>query len=91
MRRRTPTLVLYSKEDCHLCEAAKEVLRPLCENFHVSLREVDITHRADLLAQYGEEVPVGFLDGEKAFKYQVETKRLKRLLKRAVEEAEKNR
>ena len=35
-----------------------------------------------LKALYGEEVPVGFLGEEKAFKYHVDIRRLRRLLKR---------
>ncbi|MFQ5912738.1 MAG: glutaredoxin family protein [Nitrospinota bacterium] len=83
-----PTLVLYSKRDCHLCEQAKDALRPICERYRLSLTEVDITHNAGLLARYGEEVPVGFLNGEKVFKYRVEPGRLKRLIKEAVERAQ---
>lgn len=90
MTARKPALLLYSKEDCRLCERAKEALRPLCEHYRVALMEVDITHEPDLLAQYGDEVPVGFLNGEKLFKYRVEPKRLKRLFKKAVMEAEKS-
>ncbi len=89
MAQPMPTLVLYSKEDCRLCEIAKAALRPICEGYGIALREEDITHKTELLARYGEEVPVGVLDGEKVFKYRVEPRRLKRLFKKAVRGAQK--
>ncbi|MFQ5694307.1 MAG: glutaredoxin family protein [Nitrospinota bacterium] len=79
--------MLYSKEDCHLCEIAKADLRPVCERYGVAVREVDITRDPDLLARHGKEVPVGYLNGEKVFKLRVEPRRLRRLLKRAAREA----
>ncbi len=88
MGERTPTLVLYSKEDCGLCDEAKEALRPICARFGVRLEEMDITQNPELLARFGEEIPVGFLNGEKVFKYRVESGRLRRLLNKAVREAE---
>ncbi len=87
MRERMPTLVLYSKEDYRLCDEAKEALRPICARFRIHLEEMDITRRPELQAEFGEEVPVGFLNGEKVFKYRAEPRRLKRLLKKAVREA----
>ena len=78
-----PRLIVYSKEDCHLCALAKAALLPLCEKYRIPLEEIDITRDPKLLAQYGEEIPVGFLNGEKVFKYRVESKRLRRLLRKA--------
>lgn len=84
-----PILVLYSRRECHLCEIAKADLLPLCDRYDVRLQEVDITGEPDLTARHGEEVPVAYLNGEKVFKYRVEPRRVKRLLKKAAAEARK--
>ena len=91
MGEQTPTLVLYSKEDCGLCDEAKEALRPICARFSVRLEEMDITQKPEFLPRFGEEIPVGFLNREKVFKYRVESGRLRRLLKKAVREAENSK
>jgi glutaredoxin len=83
MAEQKPRLIVYSKEDCHLCELAKAALLPLCEKYRIPVEEIDITQDPKLLAQYGEEIPVGFLNGEKVFKIRVEPRRLRRLLKKA--------
>ncbi len=83
MAERKSSLILYSKEGCHLCDLAKAALLPLCEKYRIPVEEVDITADPKLIAQYGEEIPVGFLNGEKVFKFRVEPRRLRRLLKKA--------
>ena len=87
MTEQPPGLVLYSKRDCHLCEVAKGVVRPLCDAVGVRLEEIDITDSPELLATYGEEVPVGYLNGEKVFKFRAHGGRVRRLLKKAVRAA----
>lgn len=74
-------LILYSRKDCHLCEEAKiQILRSFPG---LSIEEVDVDTDPALAARFGGEVPVGFLAGEKAFKYRVDTRRLRRLLRKA--------
>ena len=78
------TLTLYTKPDCHLCEEAKARLLRLQGELSFYIEEVDISKDPDLLARYGEEVPVGLLRGEKVFKYRVDERRLRRLLEKAL-------
>ncbi len=52
------TITLYSREDCHLCEVAKEDLASLMDEFPHQLLEIDIDTDAELIAAYGEKVPV---------------------------------
>jgi glutaredoxin len=47
-----PTVEILGKPDCHLCHEAKAVLQTLRASYSFSLREVDITTRADLLARH---------------------------------------
>ena len=78
-----PTVEILSKPDCHLCHEAKALLQELQGNHSFSLREVDITTRADLPERYQEQIPVVFINGRKAFKYHVDPKQFVRALRRA--------
>ncbi|ADV66838.1 glutaredoxin family protein [Deinococcus maricopensis] len=49
-----PTLTLYTRAGCHLCEDAEATLTRL----GVPYTPVDVTGHADLEARYGWDVPV---------------------------------
>jgi hypothetical protein len=52
-----PTLILYSKPDCHLCEGLQEKLAQLAHlPFELEVR--DITQNPDWFQKYQYEVPV---------------------------------
>ena len=78
-----PTVEIFSKPGCHLCQEAKALLRELQASHSFLLREVDISTRADLLERYAEDIPVVFINGRKAFKYRVDPKQFVRRLRRA--------
>ena len=78
-----PLVELLSKPDCHLCETAKAVLQSLQARYRFTLREIDITHETALLAQFAEQIPVGFINGRKVFKYRVDQRQFERHLQRA--------
>lgn len=78
-----PTVEIFSRPGCHLCEEAKELLRELQASHSFRLCEVDISTRADLLERYGEEIPVVFINGRKVFKYRIDVKQFIRGLRRA--------
>jgi len=74
-------LILYTRENCHLCEEAKTLI---LQSFPgLTIEEVDVDAEPALAARFGDEVPVGFVAGEKAFKYRVDARRLRRLLRKA--------
>ncbi|MED5240292.1 MAG: glutaredoxin family protein [Pseudomonadota bacterium] len=50
------TVVLYTTLGCHLCEQAKEML--VMVNPNVEIESVDVAEEDDLIAQYGERIPV---------------------------------
>ena len=50
----THPLILYSRQDCHLCELAANLLRQL----EISFTEVDIDNDPGLQDRYGLSVPV---------------------------------
>jgi glutaredoxin len=71
-------LILYTKPDCELCHEAKAALLPLSRELTFELVEIDITTDAALYDAFHEEIPVGFLDGHKLFKYRVDPAHIRR-------------
>ena len=71
-------LVLYSRADCCLCEEMKNAIRQVAAKVPLDLEEVDVDSSAQLKEQFGDEVPVLFIDGRKAFKYRVTARELER-------------
>jgi glutaredoxin len=63
--RSPPTVALYARPDCHLCDQARAQLEALrAEGLSFELEEVDIDSDDRLLARYLERIPVVILDGE---------------------------
>jgi glutaredoxin len=52
------TLVLYSRPECHLCEAVVERLQPLLAGRSVELEIVDVDSSVALERRYGQRIPV---------------------------------
>jgi glutaredoxin len=77
-----PTLILYTRKDCCLCEEMKAVVRPVAESFRFTLEEVDVDNSAELQERYGDEVPVLLVNGRKAFKYRATAKELENRLRK---------
>jgi glutaredoxin len=74
-------LVLYSRLDCCLCDEMKTLIQQVAERTPLDLEEIDIDSSADLKQKYGEEVPVLFINGRKAFKYRLTARQLSARLK----------
>ena len=77
----TSKIVLYTRKDCCLCYEMKEVVRRVAGEMPLELEEVDVDGSPELREKYGEEVPVLFIDGRKAFKYRVTEGELQRRLR----------
>jgi len=75
------TVIFYTRAGCHLCDSAKEELERICRriSFRIEVRDVD-TNEA-WVEKFGDEVPVGILDGRKVFKYRVDARRLESALR----------
>jgi glutaredoxin len=71
-------LVLYSRADCCLCDEMKDAIRQVAAKIPLDLEEVDVDSSPQLKDQFGDEVPVLFIDGRKAFKYRVAAKELEK-------------
>jgi glutaredoxin len=59
----------------------KTVIRQVAERTPIEIEEINIDSSAALKQKYGEEVPVLFINGRKAFKYQVTARQLAARLK----------
>jgi len=68
---------IYTREGCHLCERAHEMLT----RFGVEVALVDIDQDDALRAQYNECVPVVWIDGKERFRGNVDERLLRRLLR----------
>jgi glutaredoxin len=75
-----PRVRLYSKPGCHLCDDARAVIARVCADLGTTYEEVDITTSADLVRQYGEQIPVTFVDGRQHDFWRVEEARLRTAL-----------
>ncbi|MCG8391636.1 MAG: glutaredoxin family protein [Pseudomonadales bacterium] len=55
------SVVLYTTVGCHLCEQARELVGMVDPSLVLTL--VDVAEDDDLLARYGERIPVLMCDG----------------------------
>jgi glutaredoxin len=77
-----PTLILYGKPGCHLCDDARAAVERAAASRGVGLEQVDVSRDATLNARYGERIPVLEIDGETLFEFFVDEAALKLRLDR---------
>jgi glutaredoxin len=75
-------LVLYSRADCSLCEEMKDAIREVAAKVPLELEEIDVDSSMELKKQFGDQIPVLFIDGRRAFKHKVTAKALRKRLGR---------
>lgn len=80
MSASAPRVLLYGRPGCHLCDAARQVVEAVCAELGEGWWEVDITTDPDLLARYGEEIPVTLVDGRQHDFWRVDPGRLRTAL-----------
>jgi len=73
-------LTLYSRQDCCLCDEMKLVIGAVALKIPIQLEEIDVDRCGELREKFGNEVPVLFINGRKAFKYRVTAKELEKRL-----------
>jgi hypothetical protein len=76
-----PAIVVYSRQDCCLCEEALAQIEAARASVPFSLRVVDVDEDPAVAEKYGHEIPVVEIDGRKAFKYRLTTRELLRRLR----------
>lgn len=62
---------LYSKDDCHLCERAKSVLKSIQKLHPFELKEVNIHEGDEYYERYKERIPVVHINKKFAFQHRV--------------------
>ena len=67
----SPTVTLYTRVGCHLCEQAEQVLRAEREATPFELVTVDVDQDGELARRYGVRVPVVAVEGVELFEYEV--------------------
>jgi glutaredoxin len=67
-----PTIDLYGRPGCHLCDDARAQLGALRAELAFELAEHDIEADDDLHRRYLERIPVVLLDGEHLFDFFVD-------------------
>ncbi|MFB0507449.1 MAG: glutaredoxin family protein [Thermodesulfobacteriota bacterium] len=72
---------LYKKKECCLCVVAREIILKVKKEILFEFQEVDIESRDELYERFKEEVPVVFVNGERAFVHRVSEKKLRRILR----------
>ncbi|MFI5711411.1 glutaredoxin family protein [Kribbella sp. NPDC051620] len=73
-------VTLYGKPGCHLCDDARAIVAGVCAELGVTWSEIDITQDEQLFKEYGEQIPVTFVDGRQHDFWRVDPVRLKRAL-----------
>ncbi|MDH5392179.1 MAG: glutaredoxin family protein [Gammaproteobacteria bacterium] len=57
-------MVLYSRTNCHLCEAFEEELKNFLQTTEMACEKIDIDGRQALQNKYGNDVPVLMFNDE---------------------------
>jgi glutaredoxin len=73
-----PNVVLYTRDGCHLCDEAEQVL----SQHGVTPRLVDIDADPELQSRFDTWVPVVEIDGRVRFRGRIDPLLLKRILQR---------
>lgn len=77
---RVKTIAIYSKPGCHLCDRAKDVIIRCRQQRDFALEVIDISQDPELLAKYGNDIPVVLLDGREIARHFVRERKLLELL-----------
>ena len=67
-----PTIDLYGRPGCHLCDDARARLAVLAPELGFTINDIDIEGDDDLHRRYLERIPVVVLDGEHLFDFFVD-------------------
>jgi glutaredoxin len=73
-------IVVFTRQGCHLCDDAWRLLEELRRERGYALSAVDVDTDPQLVAEYGEQVPVVTVNGRVRFRGRVNRVLLERLL-----------
>ena len=75
---------ILTKNDCCLCEDAKEIVERVLPAFPVTLKMIDIESNSDLFEKYKEKIPVVRINGKENFVYKVNEITLRKKLEKLI-------
>ena len=81
----TARVLVLTRQGCHLCDQAIEVVAAVCAESGDSYAIRDVDTDPDLVRQYTDQVPVTFVDGERHDFWRVDPVRLRAALARPTE------
>ncbi len=76
-------VTILSRHDCHLCDVVLRIAQQVRTEIPFTLTRMNIDDNADLVARYGERVPVVLIDQVEAFAGKVTEGDFRRAVKRA--------
>ena len=76
-----PRVVVYGRPGCHLCEVAEDVVARVCRAAGARWEAISVADDPQLLALYGELIPVVTVDGRQVAVYRVEEAELSAALR----------
>lgn len=79
-----PEVVLITKTDCHLCEAARDAVGRVTALLGLGWTEQQVDELPELRERYAEEIPVVLVDGIQRDFWKIDEARLERVLQRAL-------
>lgn len=81
-----PLIELLTKPDCHLCDSARRATQEVVSRYGLDFTEINVQEHPDLLERHRTEIPVLRVDGQVKDFWQVNTRRLARLLEKKLAE-----
>ncbi|MEX5301883.1 glutaredoxin family protein [Kocuria sabuli] len=76
-----PAVTLLTRPGCHLCEAARDSVHRVTAALGLGWAEVDVDDDPELARRHAEEIPVLLVDGVPRDFWQIDERRLTRLLR----------
>jgi len=76
-------VTILSRHDCHLCDVVERMARHVQAEVPFTLTRMNIDEQADLVARYGDRVPVVLIDQVEAFAGKVTEGDFRRAVKKA--------
>ncbi|HEX8497388.1 MAG TPA: glutaredoxin family protein [Actinomycetales bacterium] len=77
-----PRITLLGRPGCHLCEAARDVVRRVSDDTGAGWVELNVDDDPELLATWSDQVPVTLVDGRQHDYWRVDETRLRAALAR---------
>ncbi len=77
-----PRITLIGKPGCHLCDAAREVVKKVADETGAGWNEMSILEHPELAESYAEQIPVVLVDGAQHTFWRVDEHRLRTAITR---------